>query len=256
MFSNAEMQLIYRVANAPIHIFPYPHILVHDVFPEEFYSDIRRHLPPNDAYKTLKALGRRVSDNYPNERVAVPLTPDGIAKLGEPHRSFWGETARWMLGGPFGNILLQKFGPLLAHRFENLAGMQFSNEALLIQDRTNYWLGPHTDTPSKVLSLLFYLPADSSNAHLGTSMYLPLDPSFTCEGNRHHDFDGFQRLLTIPYVPNTLFAFMKTPNAFHGVEPINDANIERALLLFDIKVKNATPAPAQPRIVPNTQFSF
>ncbi len=63
-------------------------------------------------------------------------------------------------------------------------------------------------------------------------------------------------MLTAPYVPNTLFAFLKTPNAFHGVEPIAEPNIERALLLYDIKVAKAAAAPPATEIKPRTEFSF
>ena len=254
MFSSAEMQLIYRVANAPIQMFPYPHILVHDVFPEEFYRELRKHLPPGSAYKSLKAMGR-VGSDYSDQRFVLPLTPDEVSMLSEPYRSFWDQTAQWLLGGPFGQILLQKFGPLLAHRFPNPAAVEYHHEALVIQDRTNYKLGPHTDSPAKVLSLLFYLPANASMPHLGTSMYVPKDPSFTCPGGQHHAFAGFVRLLTMPYVPNTLLGFMKTPNAFHGVEPISEPNIERALLLYDVKHQAVAAVPAQPA-VPHTRFSF
>ena len=251
MFSSAEAQLLYRVANAPIHMFPYPHILVHDVFPADFYRALRQHLPPAGAYKSLKEMGR-VGSGYPDTRVVLPLTPQDVAALAEPYRGFWNETASWLLGGAFGQIVLQKFAPLLAQRFGNAAAVQYGHEALVIQDRTNYELGPHTDSPSKVLSFLFYLPADDSKPHLGTSMYMPKNPSFTCPGGPHHKFDTFNRLLTMPYVPNTLFAFMKTDNAFHGVEPIAESNIERALMLYDVRVANAPePAPA-----PRTQFTF
>ncbi len=255
MFSSAEMQLIYKVANAPIQMFPYPHILVHDVFPEDFYQQLRRHLPPSSAYKSLQALGR-VNANYPDTRSALPLTPNDVAALSEPYRSFWNEMAGWLLGGTFVRVVLQKFAPLLAHRFKNPNSVEFQHESLVIQDRTNYALGPHTDTPSKVFSFLFYLPADASMPHLGTSMYIPKDPAFTCPGGPHHTFENFQRLLTMPYVPNTLFGFMKTTNSFHGVEPIADPDIERALLLYDIRVRkdSADAPPAQSTA--RTQFSF
>ena len=251
MFSSAEMQLIYRVANAPIHMYPYPHILVHDVFPEDYYRALRQHLPPAGAYKSLKAMGR-VGSGYPDTRVVLPLTPEDVAALAEPYRSFWNETAKWLLGGSFGHVVLQKFSPLLAQRFGDASAMQYRHEALVIQDRTDYVLGPHTDSPSKVLSFLFYLPPDDSMPHLGTSMYLPKSASFACPGGPHHGFDAFNRLLTMPYVPNTLFAFMKTDNAFHGVEPIAERNVERALMLYDIRVDNA-PVPAPP---PRTRFTF
>ncbi len=38
----------------------------------------------------------------------------------------------------------------------------------------------------------------------------------------------------MPYLPNAMFAFMKTPNAFHGVEPVEGQAV-RELLLFDIR---------------------
>ncbi len=251
MFSNAESQLIYKVANAPIRMFPYPHILVHDVFPADFYRALREHLPPGSAYKTLTALGR-VQGNYPDTRVVLPLTKAEVAALPELYRDFWNETSRWLLGGMFGQVVLQKFGPLFAQRFADPAAVRFHQEGLVIQDRTHYSLGPHTDTPRKVVSFLFYLPADDSMPHLGTSMYLPKDPSFTCPGGPHHGFEGFNRLLTMPYVPNTLFGFMKTPDAFHGVEPIAEPHVERALMLYDIYTENVAPAPDQS----STRFSF
>ena len=255
MFSSAELQLIYTVANAPIRLFPYPHILVHDVLPEDFYRELRQHLPPSTAYRSLKAMGR-VGPDYPDTRGVLPLTPPDVAALPEPYRSFWDNTARWLLGGPFGQVMLQKFAPLLAQRFEDPAAVEFKHEVLVVQDRTDYSLGPHTDAPSKVISMLLYLPADASKPHLGTSMYLPKDPSFTCAGDNHYESVGFNRLLTMPYVPNTLFAFIKTPNSFHGVEPIGEPNIERALLLYDIKVAKIPAAPPATEIKPRTQFSF
>jgi len=256
MFSSAEMQLLYKVGNAPIQTFPYPHILVHDVFPADFYERLRANLPPRDAYRTLKSLGR-VGGDYPDTRGVLPLTPDNVATLPDPCRGFWNETGQWLLGGSFAQVVLNKFGPLLAQRFPNPAAVNFRHEVLVIQDRTNYALGPHTDSPRKVLSFLFYLPGDDSRPHLGTSMYLPKDPSFTCPGGPHHPFEMFHRLLTVPYVPNTLFAFMKTPNAFHGVEPISDPDVERALMLYDIYSGNLPAAQPTPAATPpRAQFSF
>jgi hypothetical protein len=62
------------------------------------------------------------------------------------------------------------------------------------------------------------------------------DPAFRCEGGPHYAYDKFDRMLTMPYVPNALFAFMKTPNSFHGVEPIGEPDVRRDLLLYDLRV--------------------
>lgn len=233
--SSAELHALYRIANEPVREFPYPHVYVRDVFPADYYRRMREMLPPREALVTLSSMGRiRVGDPIAEKRTVLPLTDAGLAKLDEARRAFWQELARWLLGGSFGQVMVSKFGPWLAGRFPNLAMARFADEALLVQDGSNYALGPHTDHPTKVLSFLFYLPADDSRPHLGTSMYLPNEPGFTCAGGPHYPFDKFQRLITMPYLPNAMFAFMKTPNAFHGVEPV-EGDVARELLLFDIR---------------------
>lgn len=260
MSSDVSLAVLYKIANAPVSSFPFPHIYVRDVFPPDFYRELRAHLPPREAFHSLNELGR-VAGAYPDTRLVMPLTPEKIGGLPEPYRGFWDALARWLLGG-FGQTMLDKFAPFLDWRFGDARRRQYYDEALLVQDYTTYSLGPHTDSPSKVLSFLFYLPADDSLAHLGTSIYVPKDPNFTCFGGPHYPFERFLRMATMPYVPNTLFAFVKTHNSFHGVEPIEQAGIRRDLLLYDIRVHNPpelssqAPAAANQTASPNVNFTF
>ncbi len=245
MFSGVNQHVIYRVANTPLNEYPYPHIYVRDIFPPDYYRALREHLPPAEFLATLKSL-KRVRGAYPDSRVVLPLTPDNVAALPEPYRAFWEALGTWLLSGSFAEAVMQKFGPYLKQRFQGMSEVQFFNEALVVKDSTTYSLGPHTDTPAKVLSFLFYLPADESMAHLGTSIYVPKKQDFRCTGEMHHEFDQFERVVTLPYVPNSLFAFLKTHNSFHGVEPIADAGIKRDLLLYDIKVTNPPELQQRP----------
>jgi hypothetical protein len=233
--TDVDLHVEYRIANAPMREFPYPHIYVRDIFPEAFYASLRANLPSDAHLRTLQSFGRVAAD-YPDTRLVMPLMPEHFSRLEPAQRTFWQELASWMLGPAFGQLLLGKFAPYLQHRFENLGAQRFADEALIVRDRTAYSLGPHTDAANKVLSFLFYLPPDASLAQLGTSLYVPKDPAFTCRGGMRYEFERFRRVLTMEYLPNTLFAFMKTPQAFHGVEPITQENVRRDLLLYDIKV--------------------
>jgi hypothetical protein len=237
MSSAAELHMLYRIGNAPIHLYPFPHVYVRDVFPADFYAELLRHLPPSDAFSPLSKVRPMGSDVYDKTRSVLVLTPEHVGKLAEPYRGFWERIARMLLSGNLGNLLFGKFGQLLQNRFQGEGELEFLDEALLVQDSQNYALGPHTDTPAKVLAFLFYLPTDDSKSHLGTSIYVPKDPAFTCPGGPHYGFDRFERMLTMPYLPNSLFGFLKTSNSFHGVEPVNDADVRRNLLLYDVKVK-------------------
>jgi hypothetical protein len=88
------------------------------------------------------------------------------------------------------------------------------------------------------MSMLFYCPPDNSREHLGTSLFVPIDRKFKCPGGPHHDFDKFVKVRTMPYRPNSLFGFLKTDLSFHGVEPIEDDDIARDVILYDIRVTN------------------
>jgi len=228
-----------NIAAAPLHLFPYPYVYVREVFPRDFYDDLQRHLPPPDLLMPLQqARGVR---GYP-QRFVLELTPERLAAVPQPYRGFWSALAGWMLGGAFAQRVLDKFRASIDARFKG-EPREFGDEALLVNDRTDYSLGPHTDTPSKVVSMLFYLPGDDRLEAHGTSLYVPRKPGFTCEGGPHYLFDGFERVATMPFLPNTLFAFVKTDHSFHGVEPIADAGVSRYLLLYDLRVKSKSAGP-------------
>jgi len=257
--NDVDLHVQYRIANAPMLEFPYPHIYVRDIFPQDFYARLRANLPTGSQLRTLSSLGR-VDKDYPDARIVVPLDPEHTARLEPEQRAFWQELAGWMLGQMFGQLMIAKFAAYLQQRFKDLQAQRFFDEALIVRDRTQYSLGPHTDSTSKVLSFLFYLPPDASMAHLGTSLYVPKKLGFTCPGGPHHAFGLFRRVHTMEYLPNTLFAFMKTPDSFHGVEPITQADVQRDLLLYDIRVAEpqqpvqtaAAPTASDSRI----KFSF
>jgi hypothetical protein len=237
MWSAAALQMLYRIGNTPIHSYPFPHIYVRDVFPAEFYDELVRNLPPREEFDPLSEVRPISSDVYDKTRSVLVLDPASVGMLAEPFRAFWERVARMVVGSELGKLVCDKFTQLIQARFQAAKRIELVDEALLVRDTQNYALGPHTDSPLKVASFLFYLPADASQPHLGTSIYVPKDRQFTCPGGPHHRFDRFDRVLTMPYLPNSLFAFFKTSNSFHGVEPVNDFGAQRNLLLYDLRIR-------------------
>lgn len=155
---------------------------------------------------------------------------------GAGNAAFWDGFSRWIHGAAFVRLLLECYRAPIAERFGEGARIVTTAQARLVRDLTNYALGPHTDAPYKLLSLLFYLPADDTRAHLGTSLYAPLDPAFRCPGGPHHPFENFRRTATMAYAPNTLFIFFKTDASFHGVEPVRETGVEREIIQHNVHV--------------------
>jgi hypothetical protein len=254
MSSSAELQLCYKVANAPVSMFPFPHFYLRDVFPADFYASLRENLPDPEAMIPIEQA--RPVKGY-KERFVLDFGEKHLAALPEHKRQFWQDMESWLVGGRFGQLLFGKFGKLIQDRYAGQPEPQFYDESLLVQDITNYKLGPHTDSPRKVITLLFYLPKDDSQSHLGTSIYVPKDPNFTCMGGPHYSRDQFEKLYSMPFVPNSLFCFLKTYNSFHGVEPVGDPDTRRWLLLYDIYARQTQePNPPAPQAPSGVKFSF
>lgn len=239
MSSSVEEHVIYQIANAPVRAYPYPHIYVESVFPGDFYAALRKNWPAAEHLVRLDSTGRVTKGAYP-ERFIMPLRQTEVDRLPAGAREFWKVFSEWFLDQRFLDALIEKFEPQIRRRFTGgLDKLAFSVDSLVVRDHTHYKLGPHTDAPHRLMSLLFYCPDDDRKHHLGTSIYIPLDPGFRCKGGPHYPHDWFKRVMTMEYRPNTLFAFVKTDNSFHGVEPLGDADVLRDVLLYDIRVSEA-----------------
>ena len=232
MTPETELHLAYEVLNAPLRTFPFPHLYVQGVFPADFYAELQRNMP--DPASMLRFEEVRRVKGY-EERFALDISGP-MESLAPDRRQFWGDMSRGLLNGALRGHLLTKFDSFVRPRFES-GPVRLYDETYLVQDTTRYALGPHTDAPWKVITVVFYLPPDTSQAHLGTSIYVPKERAFRCPGGPHYKAELFDRVTTMPFMPNSMFAFAKNDQSFHGVEQVLDPDVRRWLLLYDIRVR-------------------
>jgi hypothetical protein len=203
---------------------------------------MQRRLLPDSCYKRLAESGR-VSPRYNASRYSLfPADLDGAAAA-PGDRAFWTALFAAYCDAEFISLWLRVFEAAIRQRVESGAipdeykaqPLTANGEIFLMRDLVNYQLLPHTDAPIKMVSALFYLPADDSNAGLGTSLYVPKHLGLTHPGGGQMPRADFDLAETVPFLPNTLVAFPKTAACFHGVEPVNRPDQRRDILLFDIK---------------------
>ena len=244
MTTNVEQHVVERIGNALVMDRPFPHFFVEDIFPEDFYARLLENMPGNDCYVPLGETPYVNKGAY-MERLVLELTDAEIDRLPGETGTFWRDANTWLAGAPLLYAICGKFADIVAARFgDNLDTVAFAPQTIVVRDRTKYAIGPHTDSPQRFLSALFYCPQDNSMEHLGTSIYEPLDRSFRCRGGPHYGFDKFANVGTMPFRRNSLFCFVKTDNSFHGVEPIADEAIERDLILYNLRVVDLVKAAA------------
>lgn len=236
--AEIAQQTMYTIAAAPRRNWPFPHIVVENIFPPDFYHLLANAVPAPDRFKSLTETGRvsgvAATDPYSNRRI-IEMSRPRPELLPEQHRDLWAGFLDWLMGKPFGLFMLQQFGSHVSRRFgDKFNQIRLYQDLMLVHDTTDYALGPHTDAPQKVVVMLFYLPLDAAHPELGTALYVPRAEGMTCDGNRHHPREGFLRVATVPYKPNTMVAFFKTARSFHGVEPVKEQGLERRLIQFSI----------------------
>lgn len=231
-----------RIGKTDIKAYPFPHMVVDDVFPNLYYQKILQHFPSDSVMQPISETGR--TDASYKDRLVCLFNAEHFNRL-QPHdREFWLGFADWLYSDRFINGVIDKFWPHVACRLTDLnqqgAGVKLHGDALIVSDKTNYAIGPHTDQPHRLITFLFYLPKDTSMAGLGTSIYSPKIPFYECNGSKHHQFESFERLETVAFIPNRCLIFVRNNASFHGVEPIVMTDPERHLIIFNIRIASST----------------
>jgi hypothetical protein len=231
---EVEEHVKYRIANAEIRRYPYPHFFIENIFPDEYYAQILANWPGADRFRSIAETGR-VGTAY-KERHIVSLVKVDQEEDEWKGKEFWQAFAGWFVGRSFLQFLVTHFQPVIAKVRTLPPKTGVEADGLLVQDHSNYAIGPHTDAPHRLVSTLFYCPPDDSQKHLGTSVYVPNTDKIPREiSGVHYDREHFVKIQTAPFIPNSMFGFVISPNSFHGVDLITDENVRRNVILHFVK---------------------
>ncbi len=250
MFSAAKDYTLARIKAAAIRREPFPHVLIEEIFPPDFYAEMMQRKMPDSCYTPLVETGR-VGGGYSAARLC--FMPDRAEAAGQDsdNAQFWSEFIATYQDNVFLKAWLALFEPDIMKRvFEEperfpieKGKIEVGGEMFLMRDKQTYGLKPHMDSALKAISALFYLPADDSGVMMGTSLYVPDSVDAIVERGSHAKSGRhFVHVATIPYKPNTVFAFPNVMPSFHGVEPL-DQPVSRDILLYDIKFSGMKPKP-------------
>ena len=228
--ADALEHAVYKIQNAPVQEYPFPHVIVRDVFPPDFYKAMLAHIPSPEQFirmRNSKHGNAEVDEN----RFFLSMKDKNFDALPVEIAQFWGTMGSKILDGWFFNQMLNKLGPYCDKLRLRLGRLE--HECLLVSDRRNFVIKPHTDTPQKLFSMLFYLPKDDSLAACGTALYRQLDQRKRYNSVDYFEFNDFQEVARAPFIPNTMFGFVRGKNSFHAVPQLETFGQTRNLLIFE-----------------------
>ncbi len=214
--------LVERIEAAPFFEAPFVHLTLADFFPFDTYSAMMRSMPRGADYQALPGRnGVNLKPDGSSTRVKIDLFPELVRRLPAGQREIWFVVGKALCSVEVRDAFMRKLAPGLARRF----GARHANVGMypipvLTRDVSGYEIPPHTDTHWKGITVQLYLPNDDANAGIGTIFH-----GVEAEGK-------LTRARTMPFVPNSGYAFAVTDVSWHSANKVGDEVSSRDSILL------------------------
>ena len=223
LLKNME-ESIARNSSSSSH--PFPFFYTTNLFPHIFYKNIISMMP--DLHQYERSDQRRTTNRNSLEfRRRINLTEKiSTSRLNGQQLNFWKFLSNTLSSTKFSSIIKKEFAPQLARRYRT-SYPKTRTRIELISDLNGYEIKPHTDAPHKIMTILFYFPETLEQTNLGHT-FMNLEYMDLQKRPKQLSFELFKTYSEIPFLPNSMLAFMKTNNSFHGRPKIKQ-NLERRI---------------------------
>ncbi len=248
--NNIEEHLIKKILNTKVDQAPFEHVFIENIFPNDFYEQLVNNLPNLSEYTAIKDTGT-VGQNYSSERYIINFEQN--TKFENINfTNLYNKLINVLTSKKLFDTVSSHFLKSIKKRVENfsekekekfgLSNFKFDLRAALVKDLTKYSLGAHTDSISKYITFLFYLPKDNSIENIGTSLFKPKKEreNYNFHSNHYTDEETkeiFDEVKMCPFKKNSVLIFPRQPVSFHGVNKVNINKKERDLLLLNYYFK-------------------
>jgi len=225
------------VARAAVSLDPFPHVVIDELLPAEFFRTLLEELPPHAYWRS----SGRSRDYWEVDSDVGPWRTELV----------WRFVDRRVVDGMLRPRLVQAFGGHLASYWRDGLGLDpacvryRTAESRLQLRRKGYQLRAHLDPPHAALTGLFYLARPGDDPRHGTTLYRASAPyPLRRQGIYYPEDHGItlESAATVPFRANTLLVWMTTRGA-HGADltgPDVPKSIERYTYQFQFVVDDET----------------
>ena len=217
---------------------PFYHLRFERVFPPDFYAAMLRTMPEEKDYRAMSGktrMGSSRPDGKPT-RTKIDLFPEYIRHLQAEKFAVWDLVGRALRSDEVRKALIQKLGPGLRKRFGgNFTNVGMYPVPILTRDIPGYRVFKHTDSLWKGITVQLYLPADDSNAHIGTIFHERLT-------------DGTKpKKKQMAFTPNSGYAFAVGDDTWHSADPVGSEVKTRDSILLTYFIDRGVWRPLRNR---------
>ena len=167
-----------RIAETEIEQSPFPHLIVENVFPDDYYEKMLEAIPPSGEFEKVVYPGTGVGLK------AKKFHDYGLAYRGMESHPFLNALYEFLKSDRFCRLLLDRFSrgeswidrsaiPEEKHLYFKDGRCDFTSVFDLHKDLPGYEITPHPDNPQKIVTFQFYMEADDSVREYGTLLCSP-----------------------------------------------------------------------------------
>jgi hypothetical protein len=227
------VHLLTRLSSVSCEEKPFPHFFAENIFPAHIYEAMLANLP---ALEIMRPMGERHRNGDGSfNRYQTPLRQKLYDEMNAEQAALWSGVHQAISAPEFKIAVFAKLKSGLSFRY-SVPPQQASKipgypRTTLIREFEGYSIAPHPDTRKKVVTMQFALPADHSQADLGTTFYQrTLAPADWLSVPR-----GFRTAKQMPFIPNCCYGFSVlntlTLKSWHGREEVKSEQGVRNSLL-------------------------
>ncbi|MBI4888585.1 MAG: hypothetical protein HY824_15925 [Acidobacteria bacterium] len=220
------------IAASPLETDPYPHIVVQDLLPHEFYKVLRDAIPPQPFFADRDPIKQNLKaqmDFGPTLSVRVlGFLEDVIAR----------QAIRPAVVERFHEPLQQLYDTIFGPEFRDRANQlpQSASDGRLMLRRPGYYLAPHRDPKRSMLTCLLYLAGPRDDEAYGTQIFRVADDHEAAFTHTYYPEEHGSRcelVKMVPYRPNTMLVFLNSSGAHGATIPVDaPAGLERFTYQF------------------------
>lgn len=210
---------VHAVLSTPAESDPFPHIQIKQFFPQDIYERALELLPDPRQYWGLN-YGKPLTPGEEAVRYRFMFNRDGMQGLSGEKHDLWRAIRDALAAPELKQAVFTQLRAGLAFRYgiaeEEAKDVEGYPLPELFRETSGYSIPPHPDTRKKVVTMQIALPADDSQAELGTEFYkISLNPLHLMREPR-----GFVTVKRMPFLPNVAYAFTVlntlTMRSWHG----------------------------------------
>jgi hypothetical protein len=169
--TDLSAEIVARVESSVLQTWPFDHVYLEDFVPSSRYRQLLDALPETSRYREFHHRDAMQPDGT-SARRKFYLYPEHLVFLPAAQRTVWREVVHALRSPALQAAFKRKFQGALERRFgRSIDRLSFYPLLMLLRDRSGYRIGVHGDSLSKAITVQFYLPADDSQAHLGTILH-------------------------------------------------------------------------------------